>query len=284
MLHKRRTLIFLVSGMALLFIVATSLPNLRLLAGEPFVLPPLLMMRPTLLGGMADVTILFFRLVIALLVFGLPVAVIWCLLDRRRLKQLVVYLASLGLIYWLLTSFVPQERALQLDNLLRPVAPPAAASPGEGQAPSQCTAGPSETTVWIVTFVVVMLILALAGALIWWISKRRSTSPRQALANEAQDALAALQAGGPLEATIERCYREMCMVLQRDRNVLRNASMTPSEFVQTLRRTGLPIAPFQQLTHLFEDLRYGAGKPGLREEQQAIESLSAIVAACGGAR
>jgi hypothetical protein len=60
--------------------------------------------------------------------------------------------------------------------------------------------------------------------------------------------------------------------------------MTPSEFEQALQGKGLPREPVHQLTHLFEEVRYGARQVGEREERQAIDSLSAIVAACTRAK
>ena len=55
--------------------------------------------------------------------------------------------------------------------------------------------------------------------------------------------------------------------------------MTPREFEAALRSTGLPGEPVAKLTHLFEDVRYGAARSGPREEEQAVACLSAIVAA-----
>ncbi len=279
--RKRRALAFLVGGLALLFVLATSLPGLTLWPGVPFSLPPLFW-QPMLAGeASVDSTFLIvLRIILSLLLLALPIAIIWMLLNKDRRKLLLIYLLMLAVLYWLITNFVPRDNALQLDSLLNPVRPPALETSGNTPPVPSFTANPSDSAVWLATIVVVLLIVACAAGLIWLIQKRLRPSPLQALASEAQGALDAIQAGGSLEATIERCYREMCAVLQRERNVQRNASMTPSEFVQTLQGRGLPISPFQQLTRLFEDLRYGAGRAGPREEQQAVESLTAIVAAC----
>jgi hypothetical protein len=120
--------------------------------------------------------------------------------------------------------------------------------------------------------------------MIWVILSRRqprTPSAMQSLADEAQSAINAIQAGGPLEETIARCYRDMCNVLQQERGIARGIAMTPSEFEQVLQDKGMPAQAVHQLTHLFEQIRYGSQPAGPREEQLAIESLTAIVAACG---
>jgi hypothetical protein len=57
--------------------------------------------------------------------------------------------------------------------------------------------------------------------------------------------------------------------------------MTPREFEQYLSQSGLRDEHIQQLTHLFESVRYGARVPGQREEAEAITCLTAIVQAYG---
>ena len=105
-----------------------------------------------------------------------------------------------------------------------------------------------------------------------------------ALADEAQQAISAIQSGSRLEETITRCYREMCRVLQEERGIERGVAMTPSEFEEVLAGRGMPKQAVHQLTHLFEDIRYGSKPAGPREEQIAIDSLTAIVAACNPQR
>lgn len=279
--HKRRALAFLVGGLVLLFVLATSLPNLRLWSGEPFALPTLQFGGPQGGGTIGDgAWLIALRILLAVSLVLLPVALIWTLINKDRRNRFLLYLVVLGLLYWLVTNIVPRGGALQADRpapVLRPPLPEAASQP---KPLPTFTNTPSDTAVWLTTLAVVVLIVACAAGLIWLIARRQRPSPLQELASGAQDALNAIQAGGPLEETIVRCYRDMCAVLQSERNVERSASMTPSEFVRVLQSKGLPIQPFQQLTRLFEELRYGGGKPGPREEQHAIESLTAIVAAC----
>ena len=58
--------------------------------------------------------------------------------------------------------------------------------------------------------------------------------------------------------------------------------MTPREFEVYLTQNGMPREPVQQLTRLFELVRYGAVTAAPADEQHAVASLTAIVEACGG--
>ena len=83
-----------------------------------------------------------------------------------------------------------------------------------------------------------------------------------------------------VEDVVIRCYRQMSRVAQEGRKIQRTESMTPHEFKDTLTKAGLPAAPVQALTQIFEDVRYGGLTPGPTERQAAIDSLTAIAAAC----
>jgi len=109
---------------------------------------------------------------------------------------------------------------------------------------------------------------------------RRSKMNLGKIAQQAQQALDALQSGGDLRDTVIRCYYEMSRVLRIQRGIQRTKDMTPREFESTLETVGLPAEAVHQLTRLFETVRYGAQNIGENEEQQAIASLTAIVAAC----
>jgi hypothetical protein len=105
------------------------------------------------------------------------------------------------------------------------------------------------------------------------------------LADEAQDALDALLAGGNIRDTVIRCYIQMTQVLAKERNVRREEAMTPREFQEILlTKLKLPETPVRRLTNLFEAVRYGDYRPGKREEMEAIDSLTAIAAACKQAK
>jgi hypothetical protein len=97
---------------------------------------------------------------------------------------------------------------------------------------------------------------------------------------EARVALDAISAGGDLREAVIRCYLQMIEALQEYRGIHRDQDITPHEFEIILAKRGMPGEPVHQLTTLFEEVRYGTFKPGRKEEQVAIASLSAIVSAC----
>jgi Domain of unknown function (DUF4129) len=73
----------------------------------------------------------------------------------------------------------------------------------------------------------------------------------------------------------------MNLVLSEQRGIQRQTAMTPREFELYLGQIGLKIEHIRQLTRLFERVRYGAGPPGEREEQEAVACLTAIVEVYG---
>jgi hypothetical protein len=79
-----------------------------------------------------------------------------------------------------------------------------------------------------------------------------------------------------------RCYFEMNRILGQQRGLSRSVTMTPREFEQELRGAGLPEADVEQLTRLFESVRYGARIPDKQQERQAVACLTAIAESCTG--
>jgi hypothetical protein len=110
---------------------------------------------------------------------------------------------------------------------------------------------------------------------------QRKTGPLEQLAQEAQEAIDALQAGADLKNTVIRCYHEMSLILLEQRGLKRAETMTPREFERDLEDSGLPGEQVRLLTRLFETVRYGTKVPDEEEENMAIESLSSIVDAIG---
>jgi hypothetical protein len=282
------TAALLAAVLALVFLLATSVSGLQLLPGESFALPQLI--RPQIGGGNADgfdFLIVIFRIVMALALIALPFYIILSILTKEGRQRLLRNVITIGILYLLITALrsIRPEDPLQQNNGMTMEMP----RMGEVDAPKplpEFTANPSDETVLAVTIAISLLIVGLAAALIWLMVRRRPQPPTamQALADEAEQAISSIQAGGRLDETITRCYREMCRVLQEERGIERNAAMTPSEFEQVLSGKGMPRQAVHQLTHLFEEIRYGSKPAGPREEQMAIESLSAIAAACNPQR
>lgn len=285
MSQKRKRGVLLVAGVAVVAIVllSASFSDLELAPGQ--FLPrhkdaevsaslPAEPVSNTLAGPLYAV--LYF-LIVALIPFSILYLIISPEARRRVLR-------GLGLLLWLLAFALLiraspdfferlQERTDQTERttqvLLREV---------------QFASNPPWWLVWGVT---IGLALLSAVVIVWtarslWLRTRRPENSLAQLAQEVQQALDALHAGADLQDVVLRCYFEMSRVLQEQRGLRREEAMTPREFEQSLARAGLPAEQVRQLTRLFEDVRYGAHSASHREERQADDCLTAIVAACRG--
>jgi hypothetical protein len=286
--HRRRnqivTAVLLAAVIALVFLLATSVGGLELLPGEAFALPR--MITPQFGGGTADgfdFVLVIFRIVMALALIALPFYIILSILTKEGRQRLLRNLITIGVLYLILTALrnIRPGDPLQPDNGMTMEMPKMGEAGATTPLP-EFNPNPSDATVLAITLAVSLLIVGLIAVTIWVIVRRRQEAPTamQSLADEAQQAIDTIQAGGSLEDAITRCYREMCSVLQRERGIERGNAMTPSEFETVLLGKGMPRQAVHQLTRLFEDIRYGSKPAGAREEQLAIESLTAIAAAC----
>lgn len=283
--RKRRALLSLALALALIFVLSIGITGLSLSPGEVFAMPTLI--QSTVGGGLGggDTLLLILRVMLAIALVTFPITLVWSILTKEGRRRLLVNLVLIALL-WLGLSVI--RRAAQ-DAAIG--AAPASAN---GSAPAidellpampfpEFTASPPDWTVIVVTLAIALLLVGLVTATGWLIWRQRKRKPLQQLGEQAQAAIEALQTGGDLRSIVIRCYHDMSQVLQQERNIQRNAAMTPSEFEQALRGKGVPHDAVHQLTRLFEDVRYGAKPIGEREERLAMDSLSAIVAACKGA-
>jgi hypothetical protein len=136
--------------------------------------------------------------------------------------------------------------------------------------------------VWLTTLGLAVLVAAglVGGLWLVWRRRRPQVDPRARLSEEARLAVDALEAGADLKDTVTRCYFEMGRVLSEQRGIRREEAMTPREFEHHLKRVGLPDRHVEQLTRLFERVRYGAKVADEREEREAVACLTAIIEVC----
>ena len=100
-------------------------------------------------------------------------------------------------------------------------------------------------------------------------------------ADKAQTALDDIEAAEiDFDDVIIRCYAEMSMTLQAEKGIRRARAMTTHEFEQVLLAKGFPSRPVQQLTQLFEQVRYGRQQLGEDAKLVATESLRKIIDFC----
>jgi hypothetical protein len=270
---KRKTLAFLLGVMILTAVLGTALPRLELKPGLP--LP---WQATTLEGGLPDpdqpllaISIdVFWKAVMGiLLVAGLAYNVYrllkeaawhWQDIVRSLLYLLIPVVVLLGLLLILSGS------RLTIEAPPPDIPPPIVEVKGPplGAVPS---------------FLIWLVCLGLAAVLIGlglWLVFRKSASP-DLVRQEAERALEALQTGLDLRNVILRCYSQMTQVLQQEQGLEMETAMTAREFQRLLEKRGVPPAPVQQLTRLFEAARYGHRPPGPSDEREAVDCLTAIV-------
>jgi hypothetical protein len=133
----------------------------------------------------------------------------------------------------------------------------------------------------LIQFVIVGIVLG-CGLIAIMVMKRwlAPTKIEDGLLQDAEEAVKALRDGMDFENTIIRCYLQMARSIQKERGLERNYSMTVQEFEQWLVGIGFPTIPLQQLTSLFEKVRYGKQQIKDLDKQIAIESLNEIIKFC----
>lgn len=280
MRHRITSLMVLGLTVAGLVILAGSLSQIEFHPGQPFSLE-----RGAQTGSGPDLPpvgeplFLMMRGMLGLAIAVLPVYVIVSLITakgRQRLLADVVALLTWLVIIWLfrLTAQPGADRG----DLASPGLPPLGDASSSAPTATFAADVPPWLT-WLAGLVVASLIVGVG--VIWMRRRRPGRHPGRVLdqlAQQAQAAIDTLEAGGDLNDTVIRCYVEMSQLLYREQGIQRAAAMTVREFEQALQSKGFPAEPVQVLTRLFEEVRYGNKRPDEREEQLAIDSLSAIVA------
>jgi hypothetical protein len=141
---------------------------------------------------------------------------------------------------------------------------------------------------WMLPLIMIGAAVLLAGSAFWalkYLSNRRSLdrSPYLDIADNARTALEEIEeANIDFDDVIIRCYAEMSHTLQAENGIQRAQAMTTYEFEQELLARGFPTQPVQQLTQLFEQVRYGRHQPMEFEKQVAAECLGEIIDYCRG--
>lgn len=230
------------------------------------------------------------RLALIGLLLMMPVYVLYALINRKRRRELILQMIGLGIVVLLLSNVSQCARnAREAEDSAPATAmqPPPEALPAEASLPPFDPNAPD----WLVLISSVVLSAALVVTVSLVVAfgiarRRRRATALDQVAQQAEQAAAALEAGGEFRDIIIRCYREMSRVLQQERGIRRDAAMTPREFMAVLRGKGLPDEPVRQLTLAFEAARYGQAAATEQQERAAVDSLRAIVEACramGGA-
>jgi hypothetical protein len=283
MVKRRKLWILIAAAIAIvaLFLLSSSLSTVEFLPGKPFPLGLLTgSSEPAVYPSMIDGTVLItiIRIVIMVLLFLTILYMVFTKEGRRRALRFLLQF----LLFMLLMSFVVERQSSRFEL---PEGVTTDLSPLEEvpyESPPEFMPGDMQdlTTALSIGVALVLTIVIMTTLYILW--RRRHLAQDDTLielAREAQDALDDIQAGGSLRNAVIRCYAEMSRVISEKRNIQRGMTVTSHEFEAHLVKAGLPKAPVQELTHLFEAARYGDHDPGPTEEQRAVACLSSIVTA-----
>ena len=280
---QNRALIFLAIAVLALILLAAGLSQMELQPGRPL---PVGGEVPQIRQGGISVEPLEFDTLNVLLALGLwlilPVFVITFIFSpsfrRRILRLLPVYLMLLwGLMFLkrMMENNEGREVPLEEQGLGQQGLALGEALP----TPPDYIADPPQ---WLV-FSASLLVFLLCLGVVWLIWRKMSLIPppdsKALITMEMEEAISDLKAGGDVKEIVLRCYADMVGVLQEQRGVRRDQTMTPREFAQHLAKVGFGDAHIQQLTSLFEEVRYGSKATGPLQEKQAIACLTAITQA-----
>lgn len=128
---------------------------------------------------------------------------------------------------------------------------------------------------WLVWIGLALGLILIGVRLFFW--QREPNRIQDAVQQEAEQAIRALQTGSDVRSVIVRCYRQMSQALQKERGIQLEETMTARDFERLLEARGIPHDPVHQLTQLFEGARYGYQQPGPEEERKALDCLNAIL-------
>jgi hypothetical protein len=202
-------------------------------------------------------------------------------LRKRVIRQLVRF--ALGVLLFLLLL---RYRVLQWPQTELGPAVAGRAGPLVPAPPLEVEAfQPPEVATWV-TYAVSLLVLwlALLGVFLVYRAWRRHRSRRLTtvddIASITKASLANLAEGRHWNDVVIGLYARMNEAVWRDRGLHRESSATPREFAARLSRTGLPASSVEELTRLFETVRYGGNVSDAGAGQRAAACLESILKAC----
>lgn len=277
---KHFSLLLLYGTLISLILLSASLSNLKLRAGTPFPgegksgsdirfftdLLPTNSGSSTLIKGVFSLILLFLMIYVSVRLISL--------ITLKKILYLLFFITEL-LFLVILISYIPLKGSHyntgDSSGIVTPYPMDDALAP---------LGKPPQALIWLVTIVFAFG----AGSLIVKILKPwfYPTRIEEHVLQEAESAVDAIKGGENLRNVILRCYLQMTNVLREERRIERQYNMTVREFENWLRLDGFPSTPVQQLTGLFEKVRYDKQQTTDNDEKIAIESLNEIIQFCRG--
>jgi len=270
---KSRILLVLIGTIGLIYLLGSSINNLELRRGIA-----------SYMSGSSGIDIvatgeviytIFMQLIIVMMGMIFPLTILYILFSKQRLV-ILKRLATIGLT--VVIAYFCLNAIRQNANIYEPPEMELAQTGSEAvELPDDIEFKPSGLLVFVISLVISLNLLG-GGLLVWWLLKKRRT-PMVKIAEEARKTLNNLEKGGDLKEGVIKCYHEMSRVLEEQHSLKRFQAMTTREFEIFLSDAGFENEEIKRLTRLFEKVRYGNKSLELREEQEAVECLTAIVQA-----
>jgi hypothetical protein len=271
---KRGILNLLGLVMITTMMIAASLPQLELQPGMPS--PRLqggqVVVAPTKENPFVAISVNTFVVVLlALMLTGATLYSLYKLVRGADWKRILESLRSMLIISLVLSGLVFLIILLPRSSIIAPIEIPAS-------TPEPIVTSPLGSVppflLWLVG--IALLIISVTVG-VWLFTSARQRTPIDLVGLEAEKAWQALKTGSDLKNVIVKCYLQMSMALEQEQGIERQDFMTTGEFEKLLQAAGIPHEPIHQLTRLFDAVRYGNWQPNTADEQNAIQSLEAIM-------
>lgn len=272
----------------LMALLAVGLPTLQMQPGEFFLPRFSEQSNSSASFSWGDMSwfLLVVRGLMIVLLFLLPIYLVIGLLTKRgkrklwgeMLKMIIPFL----ILLWISEFAGPLNQSDEQTGL-QPGFLDFSSISGNATALPEFEANPQS---WMLGLIIVGAAALVAGVTFYGLkslSKREpmDDDPLWEFADKAQVALNDIEAAKiEFDDVIIRCYAEMSQTLQAEKGIQRAQAMTTHEFEQELLAKGFPAQPVQQLTRLFEQVRYGRQQHGEAAKRSATESLREIISFC----
>lgn len=189
--------------------------------------------------------------------------------------------AAIALLLLILQTVSSTFPELDLPGL----SPPNGTGPGAGQGPGAIdrisTLNPPETAaligVIVLGFVFIGVVLSIYPESTFTMTADEPPDDDQAITQIGKAAGRAadrIEADADVDNEVYRAWQEMTQYL----DVSRPATSTPGEFARAAIAAGCDEAAVEQLTDVFEEVRYGGADPTADRERRAIDALRHIEA------